>query len=321
MDLHLDDLHVDVTLTQLRYFRAAAHAEHFTKAARSCNVAQPALSRQIRDLENELGLNLFDRVGRGVKLTAAGKVVLPRVDRILQEEKNILRDLRALQGLESGTVALGFLHSIGAHMLPKALAAFRAEHAAISFTLQEGSWSELDERVRSGDLDLAIVSPLPPRESGLEGVELLHDELVAALPPTHRLAAAREIHLSELKNEPFIFLRATFGELRTLTSVACQRAGFEPRMAFETEGLATMRGLVGAGLGVALLPAMASHVREEGGPTPVCVPLAGRQTYRVIGLVHQAERALSPAANAFRALLIDQFARRPNGAAASRSSA
>src|SRR5579863_3598802 len=103
-------------LVQLYYFQLAATYEHFTRAAEIAHVAQPALSRQMRDLEAELGLPLFDRVGRGVKLTAAGRAILPRVERILAEVAHIRRDLRALSDLDEGRVALGFLHSIGAHL-------------------------------------------------------------------------------------------------------------------------------------------------------------------------------------------------------------
>src|SRR5579859_5199223 len=150
-----------VDLTQLMYFQAAAKYEHFTRAAEAVNIAQPALSRQIRNLENELGARLFDRVGRGVKLTATGRSILPRVERVLADISGIRGDVRMLSNLEGGTVALGFLHSIGAHLLPSVLAAFRTQHPHVAFTLHEGSRAELEERVRQGELDLAITSPLP----------------------------------------------------------------------------------------------------------------------------------------------------------------
>jgi LysR family transcriptional regulator, transcription activator of glutamate synthase operon len=294
-------------LTQLAYFRAAATHEHFTRAAEAVHVAQPALSRQIRTLETELGLALFDRVGRGVRLTPAGGTILPRVERILAEVDGLRRDVRSLCGLEGGTVALGFLHSIGAHLLPAVLAAFRARHPAVGFSLHEAAWSELEERVVHGDLDLAITSPLPERRNDLVVKRLLRDDLVAALPPHHRLAFSQEVQLADLAHEPFIVLGASFGELRTITHDACSRSGFVPRVAFEAEGLATMRGLVGAGLGVALLPAMASRVRDDGSPAPVCRPLVGRPAHRIIGLVSHAQRALSPAAGAFADLLTSRF--------------
>jgi LysR family transcriptional activator of glutamate synthase operon len=296
-----------VDLTQLSYFREAATHQHFTRAAEAAHVAQPALSRQIRTLERELGLPLFDRVGRGVRLTAAGQTILPRVERILAELAAIRRDIRSLCDLDGGTVALGFLHSIGAHLLPRALAEFRAAHPGVGFTLHEGARSELEERIQRGDLDLAITSPLPEPGGHFIATHLLRDELVAALPPHHRLAGSPEVRLADLAAEPFIFLGASFGELRTITRDACARAGFTPHVAFEAEGLATMRGLVGAGLGVALLPALASRVRDEQAPAPICRPLAGRPAHRVIGLIRHAERASSPATQAFADLLIARF--------------
>jgi LysR family transcriptional regulator, transcription activator of glutamate synthase operon len=296
-----------VDLTQLLYFQAAAKHEHFTRAAEAVNIAQPALSRQIRNLETELGVRLFDRVGRGVRLTAAGRSILPHVDRVLAEINGIRSDVRMLSNLEGGTVALGFLHSIGAHLLPSVLAAFRAAHPHVGFTLHEGSRSELEEHVRRGELDLAITSPLPPPGKDLIGVELLRDELVAALPPHHRLARRDEVQLGQLANEDFIFLGASFGELRTITRRACEAAGFVPRVTFEAEGLATMRGLVGAGLGVALLPQLASRVHDEGAPAPVFRPLVGAPAHRIIGLIRHAERLPAPAASAFADLLISRF--------------
>lgn len=293
-----------MNLLQLEYFEAAARYQHFTQAAKTLNVAQPALSRQIRQLENELGLPLFDRVGRGVRLTDAGQSLLTHVVRMLAERDNIQRDMRALRQLEAGTVALGFLHSIGAHLLPGALADFRAAYPSIGFTLHEGPGHDLLQRVQQGDLDLAIVSPVPQAEHGLESMELLREDLVAAVPPTHRLARQREIHLSDLKEESFIFLGAKFGELRNITREACANAGFAPQIAFEAEGLATMRGLVGAGLGVALIPNMASHMREQAIPTPVFRPLAGQPAHRIIGITYLADRTLSPATAAFKRMLI-----------------
>lgn len=296
-----------MNLMQLEYFQAAAHLEHFTRAAEAMNVAQPALSRQIRHLETELGLRLFDRIGRGVKLTDAGRTLLPRVERMLTEQANIKRDMLALCHLEGGTVALGFLHSIGAHLLPEVLAAFRSQYPSIGFTLHEGPGHELQERVQQGILDMAIVSPLPQPEHGLESIELLRDELVAAVPPNHPLVKQREIHLASLKTESFIFLGAKFGELRNITREACQYAGFSPRVAFEAEGLATMRGLVGAGLGVALIPEMASHTCEQKVPAPAFRPLARHPAHRVIGLVSLSDRMLSPAATAFKSTVVAHF--------------
>jgi DNA-binding transcriptional LysR family regulator len=296
-----------VDLTQLMYFQAAARHEHFTRAAEAVNVAQPALSRQIHSLELELGVQLFDRVGRGVKLSAAGRGILPRVERVLAEIGGIRADVRMLSSLEGGTVALGFLHSIGAHLLPGILAAFRAQHPHIGFTLHEGPRSELEERVRRGELDLAITSPLPEPDKDLIGVQLLRDDLVVALPPHHRLARRDEVQLSQLEEEDFIFLGASFGELRTITRRACEAAGFVPRVTFEAEGLATMRGLVGAGLGVALLPQLASRVHDEGAPAPVFRPLVGAPAHRIIGVIRHAERAPAPAAAAFADLLIARF--------------
>jgi DNA-binding transcriptional LysR family regulator len=300
-----------VDLTQLAYFQAAARYEHFTRAAESQHVAQPALSRQIRALERELGMPLFDRLGRGVKLTSAGRTLLPHVERILAEVGGMRTDVRLLTTLEGGTVALGFLHSIGAHLLPALLAAFRARYPRIGFTLHEGTWSELEERVQRGDVDLALTSPLPAAGRDLRATELLRDDLVAALPPQHRLAALEQVELAQLAAEDFIFLGASFGELRTITRVACTAAGFTPRVAFEAEGLATMRGLVGAGLGVALLPELASRVVDERTPAPVCRPLVGQPAHRTIGLVSHASRRLAPAASAFAELVIALYAPPP----------
>jgi LysR family transcriptional activator of glutamate synthase operon len=191
-------------------------------------------------------------------------------------------------------------------MLPAPLAAFRALHPQVNFALHEGPRLQLEERVLRGELELAITSPLPSTDRGLTAVPLLRDELVAALPPGHRLAQAEEVRLQLLSGDPFIFLAGTFGELHTVTTDACARAGFRPRVAFEAEGLATMRGLVGAGLGVALLPALASRVRDEAAPTPVFRRLAGEPAFRVIGLVRHAGRMLSPAAAAFAELLMSR---------------
>jgi LysR family cyn operon transcriptional activator len=175
-------------LFQLRYFEAAARLGNFSRAAEEVCVSQPSLSQQIANLEREVGAALFTRHGRSVRLTDAGSTLRQHAERILREEREALRAVRAIVGLEQGRLALATLPTPGQHLLPRALVRFRQAYPGIAITMQEIVPARLvGEAVARGRADLGIVH-LPCTVTGLAQQVLFTEELALVVPSAHPLA-------------------------------------------------------------------------------------------------------------------------------------
>lgn len=255
---------------QLEYFRAVAKTEHVTQAAEELAITQPALSRALARLERDLGVALFDHRGRSVKLNRYGRAFLAHVERALVAIDEGRRELADLSDRESGVIAFGFAHALGTRVVPDLIASFRAQHPRARFHLLQNASHIILSELEAGDVDLALVSPVPPTGARIESMELASEELFLVVPHDHGMAKRKSVRLSEMSDDTFVCLREGYG-LRTLTDDFCAQAGFVPKIAFEGEEIATLRGLVAVGLGVAIIPASA-----EGGPPelritePVC---------------------------------------------------
>ncbi|HEY8581981.1 MAG TPA: LysR substrate-binding domain-containing protein [Capillimicrobium sp.] len=287
-------------LRQLRYFDAVARHLHFTRAAREMLVAQPALSLQIQQLEAELGTQLFDRTTRRVWLTDAGRELLPSAQRILAEADDARARLRDLGQLSGGRVALGAQQSLNASgVVPRVLVEFQALHPGIDVVLREESVADSLALVAEGELDLTLAMVADEWADGELVAEPLFDEpLALVVGPGHPLAGAEAVELTQLLTEPFIAFNQTAG-LRRLLVRACADAGFQPRIAFESTSLGSIRALASAGLGVALLPLPSVEVE---GPPVTRLPI-DRDLRRTISLVRAARRYRSAAAVAFADLV------------------
>ncbi|WP_405998961.1 LysR family transcriptional regulator [Streptomyces sp. NBC_00829] len=237
---------------RLAYFAGVARHEHVTRAAQEMGVPQSTLSRAIVRLEQDLGVALFARKGRTVTLTPAGRTFLTSVERALAEVERAAESVRADADPTAGRVAFGFLHTMGSETVPGLIRAFRADHPRIRFTLVQNYGEAMIERLRSGELDLCLTSPVPDAPD-LVARRLDEQRLRLVVPDDHRLAGRRRIRLAEAADEAFVTLEPGYG-LRRITDDLCAQAGFTPRVAFEGEETETLRGLVAAGLGVALLP-------------------------------------------------------------------
>lgn len=237
---------------RLAYFAGVARQEHVTRAAQEMGVPQSTLSRAIVRLEQDLGVTLFARNGRTVSLTPAGRTFLTSVERALAEVERAAESVQADADPATGRVAFGFLHTMGSETVPGLIRAFRADHPRIRFTLVQNYGEAMIERLRAGDLDLCLTSPVPDAPD-LVARRLDEQRLRLVVPDDHRLAARKRIRLAEAADESFVTLEPGYG-LRRITDDLCAEAGFTPRVAFEGEEAETLRGLVAAGLGVALLP-------------------------------------------------------------------
>jgi LysR family transcriptional activator of glutamate synthase operon len=286
-------------LRQLRYLVALADERHFTRAAAREHVAQPALSQQIRRLEDELGLPLVERTTRQVTITDAGNLLVARARRILAELEAARVELLAVKGMESGRVTVGTMHTMGPVDVSVALAIFHQRHPAIELTVREHSSEELAEMLRDDELDLAFLSVTERVEShGLALHQLVLEELVALLPPEHPLAGRERLEVAELAGEEFISFRPG-ARLRELLHAAARSAGFEPQVKLESNESQRIRRLVSRGMGVAILPR--SDAVAPGAEVAV-VALAGPPLVRDITLAWRQDRRHPPAVAEFLAL-------------------
>lgn len=291
-------------LRQLRYFEAVARHLHFTRAAREMLVAQPALSLQIQQLEAELGAQLFDRTTRRVWLTDAGRALLPSAERIIAEADDAAARLRDMGRLDIGRVTLGAQQSLNASgVVPRILLEFRARHPGVDVVLREESAEQSLMLLSEGDLDLtlAMVEEGTVEDDGLVAERLFDEPLALVVGPEHPLAGA-EIEVGQLLTEPFIAFNESAGLRRALTRL-CADAGFQPRIAYESGALGSIRALASAGLGVALLPVPSIEVA---GP-PVAKLEIGVRLHRTISLVRSAHRYRSVVAVAFAELLRERL--------------
>ncbi|MFI9771488.1 LysR family transcriptional regulator [Streptomyces sp. NPDC052415] len=237
---------------RLAYFAGVARTEHVTRAAREMQVPQSTLSRAMVRLEQDLGVDLFARRGRTVSLTPAGRTFLASVERALAEVERAAEEVRADADPATGKVAFGFLHTMGWETVPGLISAFRADHPRVRFSLVQNYGEAMIERLRAGELDLCLTSPVPDAPD-LVARRLDEQKLRLVVPADHRLSGRRRVRLAEAADETFVTLEPGYG-LRRITDDLCREAGFKPRVAFEGEEAETLRGLVAAGLGVALLP-------------------------------------------------------------------
>ena len=285
-------------LHQLRYFVAVVREGTFTKAAQRLYITQPSLSEQIRKLETELGSPLFRRLGRRLALTSAGESLLPHAEKVMLEVEEARARVQEVRGLRRGRLSIGVLPSAAARLLPRFVAEFRRHHPGVEVVLREESDSaEFEQLVHDGVLDLAIVRLPPARRTDLEVEVLVREPLVLVAPPGHRLADRRSVTLADLAHEPFVMMRPGHGLRESLQSL-CRQAGFDPNVVLEAGQLASLVGLVLAGIGITVVPRMAV------GPEARRVPIRDSSAYRVLGVVWSSGQPLAPAARIFLELLL-----------------
>lgn len=237
---------------QLEYFVTVAKLEHMTRAAEALAISQPALSRSISKLEEELGVPLFDRQGRSIMLNRYGELFLYRVQRMRKEYEKAVLELQELNNPELGDVSLGFLHTLGTSIVPDLIRAFRQKHPHIRFHFtQNYSHSQL-KQLLAGELDLCLLAAIDT-EPPVCWKELWRDELFIMVPIDHPLAHRKSIKMKELEHESFVLMKKGYA-LRRSADRLLNAAGIKPKISYEGDEVSTIAGFVGAGLGVSLLP-------------------------------------------------------------------
>lgn len=283
-------------LRQLVYFVAVAKHQHVTQAALELCVAQSAVSRQIHQLEEELGVLLFARQGKGIVLTPFGKTFFAQSEQILERVQRALHLAAIHRNANEGVIRFGFPHSLGIQYVPHLLAMFRTEAPSIHFELTQLRVGDLLERLQGGDLDVALIAGSADDwlgEAGGEGVHLFDEPLHVVLPVQHSLARLAQISLQMLRDEPFILFKRGY-VLRDFVEGACRKSGIEPLVVLEAEETDTIRGFVRAGLGISILPAV--NTPMEG---LVEVAIADNPIVRPIQMLWWRDDALSSASRRF----------------------
>jgi len=291
---------------QLRYFTAVAEELHFGRAAARLHIAQPALSRQIQQIERQLDATLFTRTQRRVALTPAGWLLLERSQQILEALQKAEHDTRRAGRGEIGRITLGFLHSSTYGLLPGILQRFRNLYPDIDLDLREMHMHEQAEALAKGAIDLALTRPVR-FAAGIASQTVLHEPFVVAVPARNELATVSSIRLARLAQERFVMFPQSTSPLfhRSILRM-CEAAGFTPLVEQTATQVHTVIGLVSAAMGVAIVPATARNLqisgvaflRIEDEPPPVSIVLAWQserdhatlQAFRSVAL--QAARQL-----------------------------
>jgi LysR family transcriptional regulator, hydrogen peroxide-inducible genes activator len=240
---------------QLRYVCAIAETGSFSRAAERCQVAQPSLSQQVLKLEEDLGTKLFDRLGRSVRLTEAGRAFLPHARSILSQMETARSSAAEKSADVRGSVAVGVIPTIAPYLMPRYTTSFAKKYPEAKLRIVEETTPTLVESLRDLSIDLAILA-LPLRHKELKLFPLRTEPLFAVLPKNHPLAATESLALKDLRGESFVMLRDGHC-FRGLSIAACTRARVTPRIAFESGQFSSLFGMVAAGVGISLAPEMA----------------------------------------------------------------
>lgn len=263
-----------IELRHLRYFLAVAERLNFHAAADHLDIAQPALSQQVRQLEDRLGATLFRRTTRSVSLTLAGEAFLPRVRHVLEGVHAAAEQARRAQRGQVGTVRIGFVTLAVHGVLGEALRAVSVHNPDLSFDLVEMGTDEQLDAVRTGALDIGLCRPHDRAVWRLASRVVWRGPYMLALPQEHRYAGRKRLRLRELAEEPWVmFARSTQPGLYDRVLAACAAAGFAPRIVQHASQKPTIIALVRAGVGVALIP---SFMEASMGPGVVLLPVSGK---------------------------------------------
>lgn len=273
-----------------------AKREHVTEAANVLHVAQSSVSRQLAQLESELGVDLFIRNGRRVKLTPIGKILLQRVEQMMNMMSEAKREVKEYLDPEKGVVRIAFPISLAAHVLPKAIYAFRKRYPEAKFQMRQALYGDLVDGVIDGEFNLAMIAPLPSEDKHIKQKLLFTERIVTLLPIHHPLAHQSSIQLSEIKDESFVTLpEGTI--FRKIVMNAFNELGFTPHIAFEGDDIDALKGLVSAGLGIALMPEVT--LVESIPQSTVKIPIANPAVTRSIGIICPTQRKLLPTEQLF----------------------
>jgi LysR family transcriptional activator of glutamate synthase operon len=295
---------MSVDTDALRWFQQVADGVTVTEVSELEGVSQPGVSRALGRLEAEVGTPLLRRSGRMLRMTHAGSVFKRHVDSLLHQLDDGLAAVSEIVEPDTGTVALAFQGSLGAWLVPDLVSSFRQEWPRVRFALSQVRDDVVAAVLTRGEADL-VLSTVRSQDQAVLRQRLLDEPLRLAVPADHALARRSEVRLADAAAEPFVMLEQT-SSLRGLSEDLCRSAGFTPLVGYESEDIATLRGFVAAGLGVALLPGTGLESTGGGSGRIRYLPLTDVHAVREIGLSSPADRRLLPAAELFRQHVIER---------------
>ncbi|MBC2057794.1 LysR family transcriptional regulator [Listeria booriae] len=291
-------------LRQLKYFIEVARTEHMTQASDELHVAQSAVSRQITKLEEELGIKLFDRIGRNMQLTAVGEDFLKQAKIALNELQKAQAIVEEYADPTIGEIRVGLPNSIATKVLPAVISAFREKYPRITYQFMEGSNRDLKQMLIAGDLDVTFLSPVPEENEEIMPHRFFDEKLKLIVPSGHRLAKKHSVALKDLAEEKFILYPQDF-DLYHLVDESARSKGFSPEIIFQSRDFHTIQGLVGAGLGISILPEMIldGAIFKE----TRSIALMDQELRRSVGIITTKKRNMSPSETLFRDFLLLYF--------------
>lgn len=270
---------------RLRVLREVARHGSFTAAAKTLAYTPSAISQQVAALEREVNTTLLERGPRGVTLTEPGRLLVHESEEILSRLASAESALQSLAGIGSGLLRLGWFATAGANLIPRAIAAYRQRYPGVRLDLFQGDPDECLPRLRSRQIELALVyefQPTPPMRSEFEQIELIDDPFHIGLPKNHPLARQHRVRLADLSGAQWIQGVRSGATLDVLPR-ACRIAGFEPNIVLRTDDRMAVEGLVAAGVGVALIPQLTlPTVRPDVAVRPVDSPVLFRKVSAVL---------------------------------------
>ncbi|MCZ8522514.1 MULTISPECIES: LysR family transcriptional regulator [Paenibacillus] len=290
-------------LLQLKYFCTVAKLEHMTRAAQELRIAQPALSKTIARLEKDVGVPLFDRDGRQIRLNAFGKAFLHKVEAALALLEEGQKEVSDLAGLEQGSIHLA---ASTLDRLSEPLSQFLALHPKVNFRITQASMQKMAHLIEAGEVDICF-PPLPMQRPDFSAVSVLNEEVYLAVPPAHRLAGLPSVRLEEVADEPFIGYKEGY-HFQIMNEDFFRTAGISPHFVCRVDEPSSIAKLVASGLGVALVGNCGganSRLHLLSIEYPVC-----RRHFQI---VWHNKRYLSKAARHFSDFVVEYFER--NGAA------
>lgn len=280
---------------QLRGFLETAREKSFTRAAEKLFRTQPAVSLQIKGLETELGQRLFERHGKRVSLTEAGRLLYARAEQIFSIVDAIQSDMSGLDELRTGRLTIGTSDTNCAYVLPPVVEAFRSAHPGVSIQLTDRMSPEVARLVVDGAVDFGIAT-LPVSDSRLDTDPLFSRKDVVIAPPDHSLAKRRRLTLAQVADEPLLALEAG-STSRSLTDRIFLEAGLQPRVAMALGSIEVIKKFVQIGLGIAIVPEVA--IRAEVSDGRLCLLNVTGIPPREVGIVRRTGGHLSPSAEVF----------------------
>ena len=294
-----------MNLNHLHYFRILARTEHYTQAAKELSITQPSLSHAISTLEKDLGTYLFEKHGRNVRLTKYGRFFLTYVNNALDQLEIGERKLHDLTSSSNGVIDLGFIYTLGAHIMPNLIKDFLSneEYKNISFSLFQGTTSNIITGLKNEKFDLGFCS-FVENEPDIDFVPILEEELVLIVSQDHELASLDSIDLKDMENYSFIFFNKESG-IRPLIDNLFNKVNITPKIICEVEEDSAILGLVSVNYGIAIIPNISLIKNFDVKALPINNPVIKRYIY----LTSIKNKYISPSANQFRNYILKNLSK------------